>query len=303
MGRAYGGPPTTMGHTWRMLDDLALSRGTLDRMADLRSDAAWFSEVCADPSTFVVGVSAGSVVVDGTTLRNLRDLHVDPAEAAFIGAAQGQLFVALMRDGLADARSLREIGAGLSDDEAAVATTAVALHQWHRAHTHCPLCGAPTHNALAGWERRCPIDGSAHYPRTDPAVIVLITDAEDRLLLARQAAWPEHRFSLVAGFVEPGETAEQAVAREVFEEVGIRVGEPQFLRSQPWPFPSSLMLCFAAPALTTEIHVDGTEITEAQWLTRAALRDKIDDGTVVLGSRVSIARRAIEHWFGNPIGD
>ena len=292
-----------MGHTVRMLDNLALGRGELDRLAHLRGDAEWFATACAAPDTFIVGVSGGSVVADETALRNVRELAVDPAEAALIGSAGGRLFIALMRDDLADARSLREIGASLSDDEASVATAAVALHQWHRTHTHCPRCGAPTSNALAGWERHCTVDGSAHYPRTDPAVIVVITDAADRILLARQQVWPERRFSLVAGYVEPGETAEHAVAREVLEEVGITLGPPQFLGSQPWPFPASLMLCYEAPALDTEIRVDGVEIAQAQWLTRDELSRSLADGSLLLPSQVSVARRAIERWFGAPLAD
>lgn len=292
-----------MGHTVRMLDNLALGRGNLDRLAHLRGDAAWFAAACASPDTFIVGVSGGSVVADETALRNMRELAVDPSEAALIGSAGGRVHIALMRDDLDGARSLRDIGAQLSDDDAAVATAAVALHQWHRTHTHCPRCGAPTNNALAGWERHCSVDGSAHYPRTDPAVIVVITDAADRLLLARQQVWPERRFSLVAGYVEPGETAEHAVAREVLEEVGITVGAPEFLGSQPWPFPASLMLCYRAPALHTEICVDGEEIVQALWLTRDELRDSIADGSLLLPSRVSVARRAIEHWFGAPLAD
>jgi len=292
-----------MGHTVRMLDRLALGRGDLDRMAHLRGDADWFAAACAAPDSFIVGVSGGNVVSDDTTLRNLRELTVDPSQAALIGRAGGRVFIALMRDELEDARSLRDIAARLSDDESAIATAAVALHQWHRTHTHCPRCGAPTSNALAGWERHCTVDASAHHPRTDPAVIVLITDDDDRLLLARQQVWPEHRFSLVAGYVEPGETAEHAVAREVLEEVGIRVGQPEFLGSQPWPFPASLMLCYRVPALDTEIQVDGVEIAQARWLTRDELQRGIADGSLLLPSQVSVARRAIEQWFGGPLAD
>lgn len=292
-----------MGHTVSMLDNLALGRGNLDRIAHLRGDAAWFAAACDAPDTFIVGVSGGSVVTDGSALRNLRDHNVAPDEAALIGRINDRVYVALMHDALDGAVSLREVGAVLSDDESAVATAAVALHQWHRTHTHCPRCGAATVNALAGWERHCVRDGSAHYPRTDPAVIVVITDADDRLLLARQHVWPEGRFSLVAGYVEPGETAEHAVAREVLEEVGIHVGEPEFLGSQPWPFPASLMLCYRVAARNIDITVDGVEIAEAQWLTREGLMDKLADGSLLLPSRVSVARRAIEHWFGSRLDD
>ena len=286
-----------------MLENLALGRGQLHRMAERRGDTTWFAVACADAATFIVGVEGGTVAVDGPALRDLSGQLVDPARSALLGRVGDRIFIAAMCDELEDAQSLREVGASLSDDEAAVATAAVALDQWHRTHTHCPQCGAPTVNAMAGWERHCTIDGTAHYPRTDPAVIVLITDADDRLLLARQQVWPEHRFSLVAGYVEPGETAEHAVAREILEEVGLRVGQPEFLGSQPWPFPASLMLCYRVEAIDTDIRVDGVEIAEAQWLRRAELLSCIADGSVVLPSPVSIARRGIEHWFGSALED
>lgn len=292
-----------MGQTVPMLDNLALGRGNLDRLAHLRTDAAWFEAACADPATFVVGVFGGNVVVDGKQLRNLRDRTVDPQRAMLLGSVGGVAHVAMMLDADDDTRSLREVGAELSDDHAAVATTAVALHQWHRTHTHCPRCGAPTRNAAAGWERHCTVDDSAHYPRTDPAVIVVITDADDRLLLARQEVWPERRFSLVAGYVEPGETAEHAVAREVLEEVGLVVAEPVFLGSQPWPFPASLMLCYSTRALDAGFRVDGVEIAEAAWFRRDELRTAIHEGRLLLPSGVSIARRAIEHWYGGRLPD
>ena len=189
----------------------------------------------------------------------------------------------------------------LGDNEAAVATAAVALDQWHRLHTHCPRCGEHTRSAMSGWERRCPADGTSHFPRTDPAVIVVINDADDRILLARQGTWPERRHSLVAGYVEPGETAEQAVAREVLEEVGIRVTDLEFLGSQPWPFPASLMLCYRARALDTDIRVDGVEIVEAAWWTRDGFAADVASGALLLPSGVSIARRAVEDWFGRSL--
>lgn len=293
-----------MGHTWCMLHNLALSRGDLDRLAHRRSDQAWFAAACADPETFVIGVSGSEIAVDGDALRSLRDRAVEPERAALIGSVQGRLHVALMvehPDDLEGSMSLRDVGVRLSDDEAAVATTAVALHQWHRTHTHCARCGAATRNAMAGWERHCVVDASAHYPRTDPAVIVVITDRDERLLLARQRVWAEHRFSLVAGYVEPGESAEQAVAREVLEEVGLRVREPRFLGSQPWPFPASLMLCYAVDAAHTDFCVDGEEISEAKWFSRSQLHAAVTDGSLLLPSGVSIARRAIEDWFGSAL--
>ena len=286
-----------------MLQHLALGRGSLDRAAHLRTDAEGFARVLADPETFIVGVSADAVAIADNALRPCPELVPDAAGALFLGTLGGRHYVAVMCDAPGPGfRSLREVGAELSDDDAAVATAAVALHQWHRTHSHCPRCGTPTVNAVAGWERHCSVDGSAHFPRTDPAVIVVVTDAEDRLLLARQTVWPLHRFSLVAGYVEPGETAEHAVEREVLEEVGLLVQELEYLGSQPWPFPASLMLCYRARATTDVFQVDGEEIAEAMWVSRADLPHLLADGTLLLPSQVSIARRAIEDWFGSPLG-
>jgi NAD+ diphosphatase len=149
----------------------------------------------------------------------------------------------------------------------------------------------------------CEVDGSEHYPRTDPAVIMAVVDGDDRLLLGRQAAWPDGRFSTLAGFVEPGESLEQAVRREVGEEVGVEIGAVDYLGSQPWPFPSSLMLGFVAQAKTVEIDRGDGEIAEARWFTREGLRDDVRHGRVLLSPPVSIARRLIEHWYGEPITD
>lgn len=285
-----------------MLQHLALGRGSLDRAAHLRTDPEAFAALLNDPNTFVVGVCGDTVAVHGDALRACPELSPTPETALLLGTLHGRHYVAAMCELPGpEFRSLREIGADLCDDDAAVATAAVALHQWHRSHSHCPRCGAPTRNAEAGWERHCTQDASAHFPRTDPAVIVVVTDAEDRLLLARQTVWPHNRFSLVAGYVEPGETAEHAVEREVLEEVGLTVRDLQYLGSQPWPFPASLMLCYRAASASTAFTVDGTEIAQAMWVSRDALPGLLESGALLLPSRVSIARRAIEDWFGSPL--
>ena len=197
--------------------------------------------------------------------------------------------------------SLREVGAALSDRDAGLATMAVGLVAWHRSLAHCPRCGAGLLVEESGWLLRCPLDASAHYPRTDPAVIVALVDASDRLLLAHATQWSPLRFSNVAGFVEPGESAEQAVRREVAEETGVLVGAVTYLGSQPWPFPASLMLAFRAAAETTEVTADGVELSEARWFTRAGLLDDVDAGRVTLPGRTSIARLMIEDWFGGTL--
>lgn len=290
--------PTLLRMT--VLQDLALGRGNLDRCAERRGDAEWLDAVYGDANTFIVGVSGGEIALDGMALRDCSDLPFDPTAAALIGAVDGTTYVALMLEiAPPGARSLREVGHLLRDDDAAIAASAVALHQWHRNHTHCSRCGAETVNALAGWERHCIVDASAHYPRTDPAVIVAIVDDADRLLLGRQSVWPAKRYSIVAGYVEPGETAEHAVHREVREEVGLRVDRLEYLGSQPWPFPSSLMLCYRAHALTTDIAVDGVEIEHALWVSRDELTDLVQRGELLLPSPVSIARKAIALWHGS----
>jgi NAD+ diphosphatase len=198
-------------------------------------------------------------------------------------------------------RSLREVGALLSDRDAGLFATMLGLANWHAAHTHCPLCGATTEKDQSGWIRRCPQDGSEHYPRTDPAVIMAVTDPADRLLLARSPNWPEGRLSVLAGFVEPGESLEAAVAREVFEEVGVVVEQIRYLGSQPWPFPSSLMVGFTSRAVDPTLHLDMEEIVEAVWVTRAELREMVLAGRFGISPTVSISRRIIEQWYGGPI--
>ena len=165
----------------------------------------------------------------------------------------------------------------LSDRDAGIFTTAQALANWHAAHQFCPRCGAPTEPEQAGWIRRCTRDSSEHYPRTDPAVIMAVVDDDDRLLLGRNAQWPEGRFSVLAGFVEPGESFEAAVAREVEEEVGIEVTDVTYLGNQPWPFPSSDMVGFRARAITTSLHPDTVEMAEARWFTRNEYRKALQD--------------------------
>ena len=168
-------------------------------------------------------------------------------------------------------RTLREVGLLLDDRDAGLFAAGQALANWHAAHTHCPRCGARTEPDLAGWVRRCTRDATEHYPRTDPAVIMSVTDADDRLLLARGPQWAAGRFSVLAGFVEPGESLEAAVAREVREEVGLVVEEVRYLGNQPWPFPSSLMIGFTARVAGGPLHFADDEVVEALWLSREEL--------------------------------
>jgi NAD+ diphosphatase len=232
-------------------------------------------------------------------------LGVDTDDVAYFGVSVPG-GVSRVRSGEDDVQpmSLRQVGALLSDRDAGLLTHAVALANWHDTHTHCPRDGTPTVPAPAGHLTTCPTDGSEHFPRLDPAVIMLVTDPDDRCLLARNALWPQGRMSVLAGFVEPGESAEHAVAREVFEETAITVGHIRYLGSQPWPMPRSLMLGFQAAAPAGQrITVDAEEIGEARWFTREEMLAAIGTGELALAPTSSIARRLIEFWYGGELPD
>lgn len=193
---------------------------------------------------------------------------------------------ALGRDGALD----RELG-----------VTAVALASWHASHQRCGACGTETEVRRGGWVRWCEPCQREHYPRTDPAVIVAITDPADRLLLAHASYWSARRFSHLAGYVEPGESLEQAVHREVWEEARLTLTDLRYVASQPWPFPASVMVGFTARTEDPAFNLDDDEITEAMFVTRDELPGLVSDGTVVLAPPGSIARRMVEDWFGGPV--
>ncbi|GAA1948725.1 hypothetical protein GCM10009717_13810 [Agromyces allii] len=198
---------------------------------------------------------------------------------------------------------LRQAAPMLSDRDAGLFTQAVAIANWHRASGFCPRCGAPTEPIESGWSRRCTNDGGQVFPRTDAAVIVLVTDADDRVLLGSNAMWQSNRFSLLAGFVEPGESLESAVVREIGEEAGLEVVDVAYVASQPWPFPASLMLGFTARAVSAEaaaaVAPDGEEILELRWFSRDELAAALPE--VGFPGRTSIAGWMLEQWFGGPI--
>ena len=199
--------------------------------------------------------------------------------------------------------ALRAVGALLSAHDAGLATAATALAAWHARAPRCPACGSRTEITEAGWSRRCPACGAVHFPRTDPAVIMAVTDEADRIVLVHGATWPAGRYSTVAGFVEAGESAEAAVAREVAEEVGLTVASVEYVASQPWPFPRSLMLGFRARLAPGQLlaRPDGEEVTDAVVLSRDELVEAVAAGRVVLPGSTSIARLLIEDWFGGPV--
>jgi NAD+ diphosphatase len=197
----------------------------------------------------------------------------------------------------------RDVAAGLTETGTALFVEASAIANWHGGHTHCPRCGTSTLVEAGGWMRRCPADSSEHYPRTDPAIIVTVVGPDGRLLLGGGGPVDAKNFSTLAGFVEPGESLEQAVVREVLEEVGVRVTACQYLGSQSWPFPASLMLGFTAVTEDAEATPDGVEVTRARWFSREDLQEAVLRGDITISSRLSIARALIEHWYGGRIED
>jgi NAD+ diphosphatase len=295
-----------------------LSGRTYDRAALHRTDEAWLG--AAWPRCRVVAVTPKSATpTDGAAGLVFRDPAGVPSDAPrrFLGVIDEVPYFAVTvePDGADTWRTLREFGGDADDLEAALLVSAIALEQWHQRHTFCPLCGQPTAESQAGWTRTCTAEGSQHFPRTDPAVIMLIHDGGDRALLGRGPQWGEGRFSTLAGFVEPGESLEAAVAREVSEEVGVEITDIRYLASQPWPFPASLMLGFIArldgdPA----IHLDPVEMAEAGWFTRAEIRrarDWTDDiSAAVAGDarlraippHFSISRFLIDRWLAEESG-
>jgi NAD+ diphosphatase len=294
------------------LDSLALSRGTVDRLTEKRADQEWLDAAWADPGTRVLVVSDGQAlariddetaalifVPPGQAPEGTRFLLGQDADGTVYFGVSGPLPAAL--DGARPA-ALREVGTLLGDRDAGLLTHAVALANWHDTHTHCPVDGTPTVAGPGGHFTVCPADGTEHFPRTDPAVIMLVTDPDDRCLLARNAAWPGRRVSILAGFVDPGESAEQAVIREVAEETQIKVTNVRYVGSQPWPMPRSLMLGFRADAPAGQaIVVDREEIAEAYWFSRDELVAAIKAREIALPPPVSIARQIIEQWYGGPL--
>jgi len=198
---------------------------------------------------------------------------------------------------------VREAGALMTQEDGGLVAYAAAIINWHRRHRFCANCGNPTHVGEAGHVRECPRCGAIHHPRTDPVVIMVVHDGE-RALLGRQQQWPEGRYSALAGFVEPGESLEEAVAREVLEESGIVVGDVLYRSSQPWPFPTSLMLGFHATYAGGEAIIGDSELQDVRWFTREELTEIAAGGTDFhLPPPLAIARRLIDEWLtGAPAG-
>ncbi len=282
----------------------------LDRAAHLRQDPAWFAQTLADRRSRAIPVwNARNLITAGDSPRaalleldqvpearrnetelillgRFGDIHIFAYEIEAIEPPQ------LMADTRFE--DLRVVAAMMASDDAGLLSYARAMIAWRRLHRFCGACGAATIPTKGGHVMVCTNAACRHevFPRIDPAIIVLVSDG-DRALLGRQTGWPVGRYSTIAGFVEPGESLEDAVAREVFEETGIRVDRIEYHSSQPWPFPSSLMLGFSAHAASTQIHRRDDELEDAQWFTRADLAA----GRPLVPPSVSISYRLIEHWF------
>jgi NAD+ diphosphatase len=218
-------------------------------------------------------------------------LGIDEKGRALFALETGDRFPAT------DFLPFRQIGGELKLPEAAAALEAVGLTEWHRRHPFCARCGAPTEPTEGGHRRGCPRCGASHFPRMDPAVIMLVCNG-DRCVLARRVNSPEGRWSTLAGYVEPGESLEAAVAREVHEEVALAVRAVRYRGSQPWPFPSSLMLAFEAEVEPDEPVVDGREIGEARWFTRAELFEGIESAAIAIPGPIAASNFLIRSWLG-----
>jgi NAD+ diphosphatase len=290
---------------------------TIDRAPHRRRDEAWVAERLQAPTTRFVPVWGSKVlIVEEPTLQpillsapDLGDLHQQAESIIMLGEAAGRAYfalgvpdtdetppISLAKAG--DFRDLRSVAALLDHRDGTLLAYAKAMTYWHHRHQFCGDCGCPTRSTQGGHLRVCtnPQCDQHHFPRTDPAIIVLVT-CQERCLLGRQPTWPAGRYSIIAGFVEPGESLEAAVAREVWEETGIDAEQIHYYASQPWPFPSSLMLGFTARAASTTIRPNDGELEDIRWLSREEIVSELGRGALRLPPEVSISYRLIKAWF------
>jgi len=286
----------------------------LDRASERRRDEAWIGSLLVDPAARFLPLyelrpatrGADAPVLDWQPIAPWREAIDRGATLVFLGVGEGRPFFAIDAGAAPgerepfDARALAPL---LPAGEAAVLAEARSLIDWHARHRFCAQCGSPTRVTAAGWVRRCPECNASHYPRSDPVAIMLTVRGE-RALLGRNRRRPGNRFSCLAGFMEPGETLEEAVRREVHEEAGIRVGRVRYLACQPWPFPSSVMMGFLCEGLTEDITVDPEELAEARWFSREEIRAMVaraasgadDPSQVSLPGPVAIAHHICRRW-------
>jgi NAD+ diphosphatase len=283
----------------------------LDRAMGLREDPAGVARLLEHPSATAIAASGDGVLLEQANASLLRASSaslIANGQPILLGIDDGAaLFAVDLEDvepttrerlsGEGRIATLRDVGALLSRSEGGLAAYLVALLNWHRRHRFCANCGAPTDIVQAGYSRRCPRCGATHFPRTDPVVIMLV-EHDGRLLLGRRPVWPESRYSVLAGFVSPGETLEEAVVREVREESGVDVRDPVYVASQPWPFPSSLMLGFEAHADGGEPRARDGELEDVRWFTTEQVRAaQGEHGQLLLPPPISIARFLIDGWL------
>lgn len=298
-----------------------MAQAVLNRDGDARDNSELFDQLWLEAQTRIIVLHRGKTLIrDG----HLKLLTTEQATAGKYRVYLGRTTLSLgdqpegtavvlsvLSDNAAKAiepdegnwHDLRKSGSGLHPRDAALFTQAVAIHNWHETHQHCPNCGAITVMQQGGWSRLCVSEDRQLFPRTDAAVIVTVTDDQDRILLGTQGSWEQNRWSILAGFVEAAESLEAAVIREMQEESGLLVTNPVYLGSQAWPYPYSLMLGFTAqvdPSNSPDsIRPDGIEIAKLRWFTREEL--KAEAKNILLPSRVSIARSLIEHWLGEEV--
>lgn len=282
---------------------LPLARAQLDRKAELRTDPLALQQLESN-GIFYKFYDGNFFTADGGLAKFAFDQKpTGEHETFFLGVDDSGVghFLWSQRDapsGDVHLASLRQIAGAISATEIGIAVQGQGLALWHGSHPRCARCGKETKSFDGGYLRRCD-EGHQHHPRTDPAVIVLVKDRQDRILLGHQGSWDEGRFSTFAGFVEPGESFEAAVIREVQEEAGVGVTELVYLGSQPWPFPASVMIAFEAITDDPErARADGSEITEIGWWSRDSIKADIDSGRLRLPPFVSVARAMINRWYG-----
>ena len=283
---------------------LPLAAAEVDRAAHLRSDEAYIES--AWPNALVLQFSSEKFASQSNQLAFVKGASLgeyDSQSDYFLGVKDSEnFFLRHLTDETltSEFKSLRAIGSFLSPRDIGLAVHAQGLANWHSKHPRCSLCGGLTVVVLAGAVRRCPADQSEHYPRTDGAIIVLVKDDRDQILLGRQKVWPKHRFSTFAGFVEPGESFEHCLIREIREEAGVELTKINYLGSQPWPFPASLMIAFEAITNTPELApADGDEIEEIRWFSREEMKSAILDKSLILPLEISVARQMINAWYGD----
>lgn len=293
-------------------DTGSFTTADLERAVNRRRDREWLSAQWASKEASVVRIDSGRIAIDTNedgplvVWRPASDVDRLPEDDWLLLAerSDGRAFFAIRaRLGPDAGLSLRELivlAGDRRDGGIAGLVRAVGVLNWHEVHHWCPKCGARTELEDAGWMRRCVLEGSKHFPRVDPAVIMLVEDQEGRALLGRQSRWSAGWFSTLAGFVEPGETLEEAVAREAHEEAGVVLTRSRYFGSQPWPFPSSLMVGFRAWTDNCQrARPDGRELVEARWFSRDRLVEDCESGNVSLPPGTSISRMLIEDWYGH----